>query len=557
MEVDIVVCGSGAAGLTAAVVAANAGLEVLVVESTPWFGGTTAFSGGGAWLPGHRHMAETGSADSREEVETYLRAVLGDKYDPEIIGAFLDNAPAMVAHMEDSSQVRFVANDVPDYEPEHAGWKAGRMLLTADFDARLLGKLRNRLRPPRRDMGLFHSMQVSMFDPAMFKRFYRSAAAFRYTAARFVRYLADRLHYGRGMRVVNGNALVARLLLSASERGVTLWTEARACELIFTAGAVTGVEIERNGKSEAVDVRGGVVLATGGFGANPEMRARFIPHADYGWSLQPEGCRGDGIAMGIAAGGAINEGNVANGIWQTTSGYPRADGSMEISIHAFGDRHCPGSLIVDAATGQRFVNEAGNYQRFGQTMHKAGVRYAWMISEAPAARKYGIGLAKPWPFPIRPWLRKNYVVADRTIAGLAGKIGIDSGVLCATVEQFNRNAALGMDPQFQRGADAYSRYNADPDHKPNPSLGPLRTAPFYAVQIRPGELSTLAGLVTNGKAQVLRHDGRPVPGLYAAGLDNNSIWSGHYPGGGCSIGPAMTFGYIAARHIAGTLAARA
>jgi succinate dehydrogenase/fumarate reductase flavoprotein subunit len=256
--------------------------------------------------------------------------------------------------------------------------------------------------------------------------------------------------------------------------------------------------------------------------------------------------------MGVAVGGLLNEGNAANGIWVPASAMKRDDGSIAKFPSLAFDRHCPGSIMVDAATGKRFFNESFHYQSFGQTVQEKGITKIWMINDAPAVRKYGMGMVKPAPFSIRPWVNRGYVIEAHSIGELARKVGLDPTTLEKTVSDFNRYADAGKDPDFQRGDDYYSAYMGDATHKPNPALGALRTAPFYALEIRPSDLSTLAGLDTNASAQVLGKDGTAIPQLYAVGLDNNTMMRGRYPGGGSSIGPAMTFGYVAARHIAAT-----
>ncbi len=551
MDADCVVIGSGAAGLTAAVTAAKAGLKVVLLEATPYFGGTTAFSGGGVWIPANHHQVEVGVADSREQAIDYLKSVLGNFYDAEKIETYLDIAPRMLRFMEENSEVLLTSSTIPDYTPGVPGWNTGRCLLTADYDGRRLGKDFDLLRPPIPEMGLFHSMQVSPADAYRLQHWNSSMSDAIWSLKRVGRYALDRLRRRRGTHLANGNALAGRMLKSARDAGVSLINNARARSLVIEDGAVRGVVFERDGRQETVRAPRGVLLASGGFGANEEMRRQFQPQAAAGWSLQPEGSRGDGISMGVAAGGTLNEGNAANGIWVPASVAERPDGTLAKFPSLAFDRHCPGSIMVDARTGRRFVDESFHYQNFGETTLERGITRIWMISDADAVGKYGIGMVKPRPFSPKPWVRKGYIKEAPTIAALAAKIGIDPAVLDKTVSDFNRHADAGKDPDFGRGENAYSVYMGDPTHGPNPALGALRKAPFYALEIRPSSLSTLAGLDTNAQAQVLGKNAVPIPGLYAAGLDNNTIMRGRYPGGGSSLGPAMTFGYIAARHMAG------
>lgn len=551
MEADCVVVGSGAAGLTAAVTAAKAGLTVVVLEATPYFGGTTAFSGGGVWIPANHHQGELGVSDSREQAIAYLKAVLGNFYDAEKIETYLDTAPQMLRFMEDNSEVLLTASTMPDYAPGSAGWNTGRCLLTADYDGRRLGRDLELLRPPIPEMGLFHSMQVSPADAYRLQHWTSSVSEAIWSLKRLGRYALDRLRRRRGTHLANGNALAGQLLKSARDAGVTLINNARARSLVVEDGVVRGVVFERSGREETAHAARGVVLASGGFGADEQLRRKFQPQAAAGWSLQPEGSRGDGIGMGVAVGGTLNEGNAANGIWVPASAMPRPDGSLAIFPSLAFDRHCPGSIMVDARNGQRFVDESFHYQNFGETTLQQGITRIWQINDAESLGKYGLGMVKPRPFSPKPWVRKGYIKEAPTIAALAAMIGVDPAALEKTVTDFNRYADAGHDPDFGRGDNAYSAYMGDATHRPNPALGALRKGPFYALEIRPSSLSTLAGLDTNASAQVVGPTGNIIPGLYAAGLDNNTIMRGRYPGGGSSLGPAMTFGFIAARHIAG------
>jgi succinate dehydrogenase/fumarate reductase flavoprotein subunit len=550
MDFDVIVVGSGAAGLTAGVVAGLAGLKVLVLESTPLFGGTTAYSAGGAWIPNNHHMKTVGVDDSPADARTYLKAVLGDYYDAAKIDAFVTQAPSMLSYLESQASVLFSATAIPDYAPGTPGWKTGRCLLPVACHASDLGDYFSVLRPPIPEMGLFHSMQVSSFDAYQLQHWKDSRDNFAFATKRFGAYVADRLRGKRGQHLANGNALIARLLKAAIDQRATLWESARAAHLVTNGARVTGVTLQRGGRDETITARRGVVLASGGFGANSEMRRKYLPMADAGWSLQPEGCQGDGIKMGIEVGGTLNEGNAANGIWVPASATQRGDGTLAKFPSLAFDRHCPGSIMIDANTGERFVNESFHYQHFGETVRRKGITKIWMISDSQAVGKYGIGMAKPAPFSPRPWVRKGYLIEAATIQSLAQIIAVPAAALEDTISKFNRFADDGHDPDFKRGDDYYSAFMGDAAHKPNPALGALRTAPFYALEIRPSDLSTMAGLNTNARAQVVRNDGSAIAGLYAAGLDSNSLMRGLYPGGGSSIGPAMTFGYIAARELA-------
>jgi succinate dehydrogenase/fumarate reductase flavoprotein subunit len=321
-----------------------------------------------------------------------------------------------------------------------------------------------------------------------------------------------------------------------------------ALRLLTDAGAVTGVVVSRNGREREILARRGVMLASGGFGANEEWRRRYMPLPSTHLSAQPAECVGDGIVMAEAAGGERVEANAANGIWAPCSAhYDRLGRIISVFPH-FGDRGKPGEIIV-GPDGRRFIDEACSYQKFGNAMNRAGVETAWLIADRTALRKYGIGLAMAAPLPYRKYIRDGYLIEAKTMRALAEKIGVPADQLERTVAEFNGHALQGKDPVFDRGGNAFDLMQGDPTHQPHPNLGPLTDPPFYAVKLHPGDCSSILGLATSVDAEVLRADGSVVAGLYAVGLDANSMMRGTYPGGGSSIGPAMVFGYRAALHL--------
>jgi succinate dehydrogenase/fumarate reductase flavoprotein subunit len=549
IETDVVVIGSGAAGLTAAITARELGLEVLVVEKTELFGGTTAYSGGAPWIPCNHVMKQIGLDDSRTAAETYLRAVLEEAFDEDLVSSYLDNAAAMLEFMERHSDVRFKPFPLPDYESDLPGAARCRSLLTPEFDGRLLGDRLADLRMPLPQLMLFGSMQVEGADIHPMRHALKTWAGFRHTAKVMRRFVIDKVRHGRGTRLVNGNALAARLFHSAIRSGVTLWKNTPALELIVEEGAVRGLLVQRDFHRIAIRARRGVLLATGGYGANGKMRARYIPFAEHHHSLQPEGNVGDGIHLGLTAGAVHDPAHAGDCIWTPVSLLHKPDGSVVKYPHIFIDRAMPGCIAVDPQ-GRRFVNEGTSYQTFVRTMHERGFTKVHLIATRDFVRSYGLGLARPQPFNPQPFVDAGYLVEAATLAELAHKIAVDAVQLEATVHRFNEAARRGEDPEFGKGVDAHSRFRGDQTHQPNPAVAPVGVGPYYAVALYPGDLSTVGGLDTNGCAQVLNAQGQPIPGLYAAGLDMNSMMRGRYPGGGSSIGPAMTFGYIAARHMA-------
>jgi succinate dehydrogenase/fumarate reductase flavoprotein subunit len=555
-EYDVVVAGSGAGALAAAVTAAKGGLSVLVVEKEPLFGGTTALSGGVLWIPGNPKSRELGIEDDIEDARTYLKHEAGNHFDPDRVDAFLRTGPEMVAFFERETAVRFVA--VPgfaDYHPDAPGARpGGRSIVSAPFDAGELGEDARRLRPPLREITFVGMMFNASQEVAHFFNCTRSLRSAAYVAKRLVQHAREMAVHGRAQRLTNGNALAARLARSAFDAGVALWTSVPARRLLIEDGAVRGVEVLREGQALALRARLGVVLGTGGFPQDPELRRRIFPHAPTGrehHSPAPPGNVGDGWRMAEAAGG-LTAANLPNGAaWIPVSLVPRGGGAFGTFPHLI-DRYKPGIIAV-GRDGRRFVNEANSYHDFGQAMQRAArgaEAAAWLVCDHRALRRYGLGYVKPFPLPILPHLRSGYLLRGRTPEELAGKAGIDPAALAATIAEFNRHATRGEDPAFGKGSTAYNRYLGDATHAPNPCVAPLEGGPFYAVKVVLGDLGTFAGVRTDAQARVVGGDGQPVEGLYAVGNDALSVMGGAYPGGGITLGPAMTFGYIAGRHLA-------
>jgi hypothetical protein len=546
---DVIVIGSGAAGLTTAIVANKLGLKTLVVEKSAYFGGTTALSGGAIWIPNNDLMHTIGLEDTNETAEEYLRDILGELYEPEMISAFLNNALKMLRFFEAHTVVHFRPVPLPDYRPSRAR-RRGRTLLTEEYDGTMLGDHLHTLRPPLKELVLFDGLQIEGADIHPMRKTFKSCKAFLHTARLMSRFVTQYIRYGRGTRLTNGNALVGRLLKSALNEDVTLWNSAVARSLIRRDGVVRDVQIERKGTLSVLSAKLGIVLASGGFGANAMMLGKFVPFSEHNSSFQPKENVGDGIEMGKSVGGTLNVSNPVNCIWTPTS-LLKKDGKVIKYPHIFIDRSMPGAIAVDVS-GKRFVNEGSSYQEFVDTMHANGLTTVHLIADHLFLRCYGMGLVRPFPFRIRPYIEAGYLIKGKTIVELAAKIGADPVTLEATVNNFNRYAKDGQDPEFGRGSDEYSRFRGDPEHRPNPALGQIEQPPFYALAMHPGSLSTVCGLNTNAHAQVLNGRGGIIEGLYAVGLDMNSIMRGFYPGGGSSIGSAMTFGYVAAHKIAGT-----
>ncbi|MBB4105307.1 FAD-dependent oxidoreductase [Allorhizobium borbori] len=557
-ECDVLVIGSGAGGLSAAVAAAHRGLDVIVAEKADVFGGTSAYSGGWLWVPNAPHAVAAGKGEGAEAPRTYLRAVLGNHYDETMIDAYLDAAPKMLEFFEKNTEVHFTpGSGVPDFHGNLPGAATGwRSVVATPYDGRELGSLIASLRSPIPETTFLGMGIASGVDMRMFLTALRSAKAFTYVTRRVLIHLRDLAVHRRAMQLVNGNALIARLLRSAADRGVALWSSAPARELIRDGRRVTGAVLETRSGRVSVIARRGVVLAAGGFPHDPKRLNDLLPHVQAGTahsSAAPETNSGDGLRLAESAGARVSSTLAHAAAYAPVSLVPRADGSVGRFPHLV-ERGKPGIIAVTAA-GKRFVDEGGPYHDYVREMIAATQpgqpAVSWLICDRRFLRRYGLGAVKPAPVPIGAFLRNGYLIEASSIEALAQRCGIDPVGLKQTVETFNRHAARGEDPAFHRGVTPYQRVQGDPDHRPNPCLAPIETGPFYAVKVVPGSLGTFAGIEADEKARVLDGSGVPIPGLFAAGNDMNSIMGGHYPSGGITLGPAMTFGFIAAETIAG------
>lgn len=557
LDCDVLVIGSGAGGLAAAVTAAVEGLDVIVAEKAEVMGGTTAFSGGWLWIPNAPHAVAAGQGEDPETVRRYLRAVIGNHYDAALIDRYLEAAPRMLSFFEDKTEVKFnPGSGVPDFHAELPGGAKGwRSVVAAPYDGRKLGKLIHRLRKPIPETTFLGMGIASGVDMRMFLTALRSPKAFAYVTRRVLKNLRDLALYQRPMQIVNGNALVARLLRSAEDRNVRMLTDAPARRLLREGRRVVGAMLDTPEGPVAVRARRGVVLATGGFPHAPERLAALLPHVQAGTphvSAAPDTNTGDGMRLAETVGGQICTTLAHGAAYAPVSVVPRDDGSEGRFPHLV-ERGKPG-LIAVLASGRRFINEGGPYHDYVRDMIAATPQgqkvHSWLICDHRFLRRYGLGAVKPAPIPYGRWLRNGYLKQGNTVEALAQACGIDPVGLTQTVASYNRGAASGQDPEFNRGGTTYTRVQGDPDHRPNPAVAPLENGPYYAVEIVPGSLGTFAGIITDPDGRVLDGDGAPVPGLFAAGNDMNSVMGGAYPSGGITLGPAMAFGFLAAEALA-------
>jgi 3-oxosteroid 1-dehydrogenase len=544
-EFDVVVVGSGAAGMTAALAAAHRGLRVVVIEKTGRFGGSTARSGGGLWVPGNEVLRRAGVADSPEQARTYLAHVAGDRVPAARQQALLEHGPAMVSFVRASTPVDFAwVPDYADYYPEAPGGLAkGRSIEPVPMDGRVLGPELAHLNPPY--LPAPDGVAITQGDYrwlSLGPRHPRAILAAVKVAGRMAR---TRL---LGQRVLSlGQALAAGLRAGLLAKQVPVWLDTPMTGLHTEDGRVTGAAVLRHGQPVVIRARHGVVLAAGGFERNAPMRQRYQrPPIGTEWTTGSPGNTGDAITAGEAVGAALD---LMDDAWWGPS-IPMPSGPY----FCLAERSLPGCILVNGAA-RRFVNESAPYVDAVHAMydgHTDAVPHipSWLIFDQRYRNSYvfaGLPPGKPLP---RRWYAAGVVHRGATIAGLAAGPGLDPVALAATVARFGEFARTGRDEDFHRGDSAYDRYYSDPRRRPNPCLAPLDTPPFYAVKIVPGDLGTKGGLRTDARARVLRPDGTPIAGLYAAGNASAAVMGHSYAGAGATIGPAMTFGYVAALDLA-------
>jgi 3-oxosteroid 1-dehydrogenase len=552
-DVDVVVLGSGAAGLAGALRAALLGDTAVVLEKSAMWGGSAAMSAGAVWVPNNSKMGEVGITDSDDDAWAYLDAVTEGEVPAEQRRAFLDGANRMIEVFERDTSVRFEpVREYPDYDGYQPGAKpGGRPLEPIPFDGNLLGENFATLHPCYPGELIFDRFMMrlaearALMQPGLKPKLGLLTGFGRYVS----RTQSRRKWHGRDPYLTLGQALIARLRAELQARDVPLRLNTRVRQLLVDNGRVIGVELATG---EQIRARKGVLVATGGFERNNEMRKRYqhLP-VDAKWTVGHEGNTGDGLTLAEQVGADLDTAMMHN-CWWSPAVLPPGESTAWVLVI---EKSLPYSFFVDR-DGRRFVNEASNYNNIGKAMYAAEAKTgkaipAWMIFDAKYRKKFPIGPVKPGmlqpdrrvPERLRPgngWLHK----AD-TLAALAAEIGVPAANLAASVDRFNGFAEQGQDPDFNRGATLNDLHYTDPRVTPNPSLGPIDTAPFYAVQVVPGDLGTKAGLHTDTFGRVLDGGGATIPGLYAAGNVTSSVMGGSYPGAGGTLAPAMTFAFLA------------
>lgn len=546
-EYDVVVIGAGASGMTAALVAATEGARVLVLESTSHVGGTSARSSGTVWIP-----------RDTEAASRYLDALVGGKADRSLRQAFLAAGPAMIAYLEKHAGFAFRPYEHhPDYRQELPGAALGaRPLECPPFDGRALGTEFDKLAWPIPELMLFGGMMVTRGEASQLLRAGKSIDAALFGARLVARFLADRLRYRRGTRLVLGNALVARLFKNLLDRKVPVWLSARTDRLIAEGNEVRGAVVYRNAKQLHIRACKGLVLAGGGFPASPVLREKHFRQPVARYTTAYEGCVGDTLRLGQEAGGALGASGEDNALWFPGSVATRPDGSTAVYPHIVLDRAKPG-LVAVGASGSRFTNEAASYHEFTRAMYRTGNVPAWLVCDRKFIWKYGLGMIRPMTPGLGRYIASGYLREAQTLDALAAATGMDSQKIAETIRRHNEFARTGVDTDFGKGGNAYDLGNGDAAHRPNPCLGAIEKAPFYALRVEPTPLGTSLGLRTNEHAQVCDAAGKAIAGLYAVGNDMHSVMGGEYPGAGAQLGPGMAFGYLAALHAVQDCAKRA
>jgi succinate dehydrogenase/fumarate reductase flavoprotein subunit len=468
----------------------------------------------------------------------------------------VQQAADIFAWFEDNTHVSYHLSPLwPDYHQGVEGAsRGGRSLGANPFDARRLGGRMAHLRPPLASTTILGGMMVGREDLVHYYGMSGSWPSRVVVGKRVLRYLKDRLSgHPRSTRLSNGNALVGMLALSAFERGVDLRLNTPVKQLLLEGDRVSGVLVQGVEGPYQIRARAGVVLACGGFPASAALRERYYAHVAAGKNHRtaaPSANTGDALQIASQAGVALKEAQHHPAAWTPMSLVPQADGS-DVPFPHYNDRGKAGYIAVDRR-GRRFISESLSYHDFVPAMINAcrddAEVCSWVLCDSRAIRQYGLGRVPPWPLPIGSFVRSGYLKRGESLEELAQACGIDAAGLKQTVARLNAGAGQGIDEEFNKGADVYERFNGSRGHTPNPCVAPIETAPFYAVKVVPGDIGSFVGLQTDEHARALDAQRRPIDGLYVAGNDAASFMGGTYPGAGITLGPAMIFGHIAAKH---------
>lgn len=557
-QVDLLIIGAGAAGMSAALFAKLNGLDVLLCEKADQVGGTTATSGGTIWAPGSHLSVAAGVPDDIEQARVFLKSVVGERGGEHLRDAFLESSPKMIKDLDEKTTVKLNACLAhPDYVKNQPGEAfGGRALAPAEFDARVLGTDFKYVRPPRPEFMGLGGMMVNRSELNALLNPFSSGTNFMTTMKVVLPYFMSRLRYARGTRLVMGNALVGSLFYNLKQNNVPVWLEAPLQELIYENGKVVGAKINKNNQQIVVKARQGVVLATGGVGWNAQLRKKLFPQGLIADSLSPTSNTGDGLSFAQNIGAKIDPSVDSSVLYFPCSIHTHKNGYKAVWPHIILDRAKPGVIAVNA-DGRRFVNESDSYHDFCMAQirsNKAKEKVvSYLICDETAIQKYGLGFVLPGAKKLDYFLREKYLFSANTLEDLATKVGIQAATLNQTVTRFNHLVEQGEDTDFGKGSGVMNRFNGDPDVKPNPCLGKLQKAPFYALPVVPMDCASSGGLTGDEFGRVLNQNNQVIQGLFACGNDLSSIFKGTYPGPGTTLGPGMVFAWRIAQFAAGKL----
>ncbi|RLL20169.1 FAD-dependent oxidoreductase [Acinetobacter chengduensis] len=556
--VDLLVIGAGAAGMSTALFAKLNGLDVLLCEKDPQVGGTTATSGGTVWAPGSHLSVKAGVPDDIEQARIFLKSVVGSRGGEQLRDAFLDSSPKMIRDLDEKTTVKLNACLAhPDYVKNQPGEAfGGRALAPAEFDASVLGSDFKYVKPPRPEFMGLGGMMVNRNELNALLNPFSSGTNFMTTMKVVLPYFLSRLRFQRGTRLVMGNALVGSLFHNLKQKQVSVWVQSPLQELIYENGQVVGAKILHEQKVIKIKTRKGVVLATGGVGWNKKLRETLFPKGLIEDSLSPKSNTGDGLTLANKIGAQIDPSVDSSVLYFPCSIHTHKNGYKAIWPHIILDRAKPGVIAVNA-DGQRFVNESDSYHDFCMAQIKSNKSkskvVSYLICDATAIQKYGLGFVLPGAKKLNYYLREKYLFSADSLDALAKKVGIDAIQLSQTVKRYNAFAETGIDLDFGKGSGLMNRFNGDPDVKPNPCLGQLTQGPYYALPVIPMDCASSGGLAGDEFGRVLNDQNQPIQGLFACGNDLSSIFKGTYPGPGTTLGPGMVFAWRIAQFASGKL----
>ncbi|AUS88167.1 3-ketosteroid-delta-1-dehydrogenase [Lysinibacillus sp. YS11] len=542
---DVVVVGSGAAGLTAGLTAKLQGMKSLVIEKTDRYGGASAISGGALWIPNNHIIKGAGVPDTHELARQYLDSTIGDRVPEELKETYITRGPEMLRFLYNKTKhMRFqYAKGYSDYYPEKpGGLSQGRSIEPLIFDLTKMGSLANSMRRATLSTKGFTMNSYEFHKVNMITRTLKGKTTALKLGVRLVKSKVT-----KSDPVALGEALIARLRLSLAEANGELWLSTAFKDFIMGKGRVIGIIVERDGQELKIEAKKGVVLSSGGFSHNQTLREKYLPSpTNAAWTSSPEGQTGDILEPGVKIGATLD---LMDKVW----GAPSVIDPQGHPFFLVADRGVPNMIVVDSA-GQRFVNEAAPYHEFVDTMYKhqevtQQAVPSWILIDASAKSRYIFtGLFPGQAFP-KSWFEHGVAKSAETIEELAKQMEVPAENLVATVNRFNDFARNGHDDDFYRGDSAYDNYYGDPT-LPNPNLAEIKKAPFYALRLYPGDIGTKGGLVVDEYARVIKENGEPIEGLYASGNCSASIMGETYPGPGATIGPGMTLSFVATAHMA-------